>query len=79
VKLHVVGNFHPLKNSRTKALPFPTLPLADGLTYNPQASAKIPSANQGRNALWLRNFWYRGKYTPPESDAMIARLKNYQI
>ena len=53
--------------------------VADAVTYIPQPSPGAPSTNHGTNGLWLRHFWYHGKYTAKDLDALMARLTAYQI
>ncbi|MCA9802247.1 MAG: hypothetical protein KC777_09685 [Cyanobacteria bacterium HKST-UBA02] len=53
--------------------------IVDFACYPSRVSTRAPSANQGKNGLWLRYLWYFGKKSEKEKESLAARLKDNQI
>ena len=39
----------------------------------------IAGSTAGKNGVWFRNYWYRGKYTEPDFEKMLERVKSHHL
>lgn len=51
----------------------------DFFTYPLYTDIGGRSFNHGENGLWLRYFWYFGRYAPEDLQSMLKRLNDYQV